>query len=206
MDKDIYIIRHGQTAYNKSGIVQGSGIDSSLNEMGRIQARQFFDFYEDKVDFDLIIHSALMRSRQTIGPWLMGRRIEVREDARINEISWGDHEGKKSTPEDKELYLHIMNEWASGNYEVGISNGETAAELYARLTSFVEDLKKMGAQTILICSHGRSMKCLMSVLKGEPPSEMQKYSIKNVGLYKLRQVGEDFIFELENDVKHRPEL
>ena len=35
MEKWIYIIRHGETDYNKAGMVQGSGIDSDLNDLGR---------------------------------------------------------------------------------------------------------------------------------------------------------------------------
>ncbi|EJF08716.1 histidine phosphatase family protein, partial [Pontibacter sp. BAB1700] len=33
--KKIYLIRHGQTDFNLQGIVQGSGVDASLNELGR---------------------------------------------------------------------------------------------------------------------------------------------------------------------------
>ncbi|MCY7358013.1 MAG: histidine phosphatase family protein, partial [Rudanella sp.] len=32
--KRIYIIRHGETDYNRRGVVQGSGVDADLNEMG----------------------------------------------------------------------------------------------------------------------------------------------------------------------------
>ncbi|MFT5802452.1 MAG: broad specificity phosphatase PhoE, partial [Nonlabens sp.] len=34
MQQEWYFIRHGQTDYNLRGIVQGSGIDSELNENG----------------------------------------------------------------------------------------------------------------------------------------------------------------------------
>lgn len=39
--KKIYIIRHGQTDFNLKGIVQGSGVDSSLNDFGVAQSRAF---------------------------------------------------------------------------------------------------------------------------------------------------------------------
>jgi probable phosphoglycerate mutase len=39
--KDIYLIRHGETDYNRMGVVQGSGIDADLNELGQRQAQAF---------------------------------------------------------------------------------------------------------------------------------------------------------------------
>ena len=33
--KDIYLIRHGETEYNRKRVVQGSGIDADLNELGQ---------------------------------------------------------------------------------------------------------------------------------------------------------------------------
>ena len=40
--KTIYLIRHGETDFNRQGIVQGSGVDSDLNELGLAQAEAFF--------------------------------------------------------------------------------------------------------------------------------------------------------------------
>ena len=31
----MYIIRHGETEYNRMGIVQGSGVDTDINELGQ---------------------------------------------------------------------------------------------------------------------------------------------------------------------------
>jgi probable phosphoglycerate mutase len=39
--KKIYIIRHGETEFNKLSIVQGQGVDTSLNETGINQGLQF---------------------------------------------------------------------------------------------------------------------------------------------------------------------
>ncbi|MFM8834340.1 MAG: histidine phosphatase family protein, partial [Cytophagales bacterium] len=63
--KKIYIIRHGQTDFNLRGIVQGSGVDSSLNDTGRAQANAFFQAYQH-VDFDKIYTSKLVRTRESV--------------------------------------------------------------------------------------------------------------------------------------------
>ena len=43
--KQLYIIRHGETELNRLGIVQGRGVDASLNETGITQAEAFFQKY-----------------------------------------------------------------------------------------------------------------------------------------------------------------
>ena len=61
--KDIYLIRHGETEYNRKGVVQGSGIDADLNELGQKQAEAFFAHYQD-LPIDKIYTSALKRTHQ----------------------------------------------------------------------------------------------------------------------------------------------
>ncbi|MCZ6694862.1 MAG: histidine phosphatase family protein, partial [Bacteroidetes bacterium] len=67
--KKIYLIRHGQTDFNNRGVVQGSGIDSSLNETGYKQAQAFFDAYQ-QVPFQKIYTSSLQRTTQTVKPFI----------------------------------------------------------------------------------------------------------------------------------------
>jgi bisphosphoglycerate-dependent phosphoglycerate mutase len=65
MDKEFYIIRHGETDLNKQGIIQGRGIDSDLNDTGRAQAAAFYAMYKD-LTFDKVYTSALKRTHQTV--------------------------------------------------------------------------------------------------------------------------------------------
>lgn len=205
MDKVIYCIRHGQTDYNKNGIVQGSGVDSDLNEIGQLQAQQFHSFYNNQIDFDLIIHSTLKRTRQTISPWLLSD-IPTLSDERINEMSWGDAEGQKGTAESVVLYKSIVDQWSQGNLDVGINNGETAADLRRRMISFVQDLKSRTEKSILLCSHGRAMRGLICALLDQPFSNMESYNISNVGLYKVVQKSATFTILSHNDTSHRTPL
>jgi broad specificity phosphatase PhoE len=64
MTKKLFILRHGQTDFNKIGVVQGSGIDAPLNETGRKQAESFFKGYAD-IPFDVVYTSALQRTLLT---------------------------------------------------------------------------------------------------------------------------------------------
>jgi broad specificity phosphatase PhoE len=63
--KKIYLIRHGQTDYNLKGFVQGSGVDSDLNQTGRDQAAKFFEHYKN-IPFKKVYTSKLKRSIQSV--------------------------------------------------------------------------------------------------------------------------------------------
>ena len=41
----LHIIRHAETEYNKLGIIQGSEVDSGLNDLGLRQSELFYDYY-----------------------------------------------------------------------------------------------------------------------------------------------------------------
>jgi len=198
--KEIYFIRHGETDYNKRHIIQGSGINSSLNETGRAQGKAFYEHYKS-TDFEIIFVSALQRTRQTVTDFI-GEKISTEEWKELNEIGWGDSEGKESTPEDHQIYKNMINEWAQGNLDASMKNGESAGELIDRLTQFVNHLKTRSETYILVCTHGRAMRCLMTILKNEHPREMEKYKHANTGLFKATFDGKTFDVVLENDIRH----
>src|SRR4051812_9230374 len=103
MQKTLYIVRHGQTEYNKLGIIQGRGVDTDLNDEGRKQAQQFFTAYKD-VPFDKAYISALKRTQQSIQPFL-DRGLPFQKLPGLDELAWGIHEGQLPTPENKAAFL-----------------------------------------------------------------------------------------------------
>ncbi len=96
----------------------------------------------------------------------------------------------------------MLKEWSEGNMDYKIKNGESARELSERLSSFWNRLLASNEKTILICSHGRAMRCLMTVIFDEQVQDMEKYNHDNTGLFKI-QIS-DFIpgMVLENDTTH----
>jgi phosphoserine phosphatase len=200
----LYIIRHGETDMNRQGIVQGSGVDSDLNDNGRKQARLFYQYYKN-LHFDYIITSDLKRTQQTVQPFLLrGSQQEWVKLPELNEISWGIHEGKKGTNEQHESYKSLMADWESGVYDSKIEGGESAKELHERVSKAVAFFKSehFSKKNILVCTHGRTLLCLLSVLKNLPLSKMSIFKHQNTCLYKVHHVEEEFLFELENDVQH----
>ncbi|MFM2266601.1 MAG: hypothetical protein RL757_41 [Bacteroidota bacterium] len=197
----LYLIRHGETEQNRLGIAQGSGIDSDLNDIGKKQAHFFYQYYH-RIKFDYVITSALKRTQQTVQRFLNPQKSVVQHLDALNEISWGVHEGKKSDERSKKDYLAVMEAWLSGDASAKIEDGESIGEVAKRLEPFVEFLKTVDAQNLLVCTHGRTMLCLLVMLQNEPIENMQNYKHANTGLYILHRIGEDFHIEVQNSTQH----
>ena len=200
MDKTIFIVRHGETDLNKQGIVQGSGVDASLNDFGRRQAKAFFDFYQ-KEAFETVITSTLVRTHQTMEPFIE-TGLPWMQIPEINEISWGSHEGKSSTPEMRKEYRRMVDSWKKGDFSANLGGGESAQDLADRLQVFIDHLLQRPEQKLLVCSHGRAMRCLMCLLAGRPLQHMEQFHHHNTGLYKVHQAAGAFSLELYNDIRH----
>ncbi|MFT5833738.1 MAG: broad specificity phosphatase PhoE [Cognaticolwellia sp.] len=198
--KELYIIRHGETDFNRQGIVQGSGVNSSLNENGKLQALHFFNKYKD-VEFDYVYSSTLKRTHETVQHFI-NKGITWRVRAEIREISWGIHEGQKGTKESIQRYKKLIEYWNDGNFDARLEGGESAAEMVVRLNHFLEELKRTDFKRALICSHGRTLRCLMCLINNDHLREMDNYQHWNTGLYIVELNADVFKIVLHKDVSH----
>lgn len=198
--KEIYIIRHGETDFNRLGIVQGSGVDSSLNDVGRQQGRLFYEQYRH-VPFELVMTSKLKRTRETVLDFIEAGLPHL-SYPEINEMSWGSHEGKKGTPASIAEYQRIKDGWAHGEIDGRIGGGESAREMGERLKRFIAILRQRTENKILVCSHGRAMCGLVTLMMGKPIDMMNEFRHSNTGLWKAIETQEKYVFQLENDRSH----
>lgn len=202
--KTVYIIRHGQTDFNLKGIVQGSGVDSSLNDTGRSQGSYFFEKYS-KLPFEVVLTSALRRTWETVSGFIEAD-IPWEKHPEINEMSWGSHEGKKGSPESIAEYKSIKDGWGEGRIDGRIGGGESAREMGVRLQAFIDHLPERKEGLLLVCSHGRAMCGLVTLMMGRPIDRMNELTHNNTGLWRATlQDDGTWLFDLENDRTHLPE-
>ncbi len=199
--KKIYVLRHGQTDFNLQNIVQGSGIDSSLNARGVEQAKAFFEMYK-AIPFDKIYTSGLRRTTETIQQFLdLG--LPKESLAGLNEISWGTNEGKKITIEEDEYYHYMLKQWQLGNTSLRIEGGESPEDVVNRMQPAIDHiLAKEDEQTILVCMHGRAIRILLCMLLKYPLKSMDMFEHENTCLYLLNYEGGLFSIERFNDTTH----
>ncbi|BDC99376.1 histidine phosphatase family protein [Persicobacter psychrovividus] len=180
--KRLYIIRHGQTDLNKQGIVQGSGVDSSLNDLGRKQADAFYQKYKNH-PFDKVYTSALKRTKETVAQFTAAG-FPTEAHAGLNEISWGVCEGKTPSDEQKAKYKNLLNAWASGDLTPYYEGGETLQEVADRQQEAMKKiLSEADTKEVLIAMHGRAIRILLGWFVNDSLTNMDKFTHSNLTLY-----------------------
>lgn len=199
-NKQLFIVRHGETEFNRLNIVQGSGVNTSLNQTGVKQANSFYQAYKNQ-PFDVVFTSALNRSIESVQGFIADGipHIALPE---LNEISWGEFEGKQQTEEQKQIYWNLINQWNTGNTNAKINQGESPIELQNRQKKALNLIVNHHAQSILICMHGRAMKSFLCLLLNKPLTQMEEFPHTNLCLYKLILNQGVFSLVEANNTKH----
>lgn len=161
----IYIIRHGETDWNKVRRLQGRS-DIPLNEEGRRLARITGEALSS-VNFRCIYISPLRRAKETAMLVKGDRQIDVIEDERLQEISFGIYEGHCCAKDNYEIPdPDFMNFFTQPDQYHPPEGAESIEELCARTTDFLQELvhtTQYGAEdAILLSTHGAALRGLLS--------------------------------------------
>ncbi|MBK8443839.1 MAG: histidine phosphatase family protein [Sphingobacteriales bacterium] len=201
MRKELYIVRHAQTDFNLQGIVQGSGVDSDINDTGQQQAAEFYEKYKDE-GFDAVATSSLKRTAQSVAGFLAAG-IPHRQYAHLNEICWGIYEGKAPTADWQAAYESMSVAWRAGNTHIAPPQGESPDSVYQRLATWLlDELPHIEGDKILVCTHGRTLRIFMTLLTNAPLAHMERFGHANLGLYKVIYTPQNCDIVVSNEVQH----
>lgn len=151
----LFVLRHGETDENVSGIVQGWQ-DTELSVKGHLQAKQAAEAFGEKID--AIYTSDLKRSAQT-AKYFRHKFPEVPyyEDARLRERFYGGVQGTQKDPSEWEVF------WSQCD-TLAVPGAETPEAYTKRVTSFLASLKAQYKEdNILIVTHGGTINRLMNI-------------------------------------------
>lgn len=205
MEKTLYFIRHGQTDLNLRGIVQGRGVNSPLNETGLKQSQAFYNAYKD-VPFDKIYTSTLLRTHQTVAPFL-DDGIPMEKLKGLDEISWGIYEGQEQSDNILSGFQDLVLAWKDNQLDQAVDQGESPNQLVLRQKEAIDYiLGKPEEENILICMHGRALRIMLCHLTDVPVCQMDDFPHTNTALYVLvYQDGKFRVLEYYN-TKHLDDI
>lgn len=167
----LYVVRHGQTDWNKANLLQGN-TDISLNETGISQACEIQEKLKD-IDFDLCYSSPLSRAYDTASIICNGK-VNIEVDNRLEERELGEYEGKPSSLYNSQYYWDLR----INSSDKGV---EAPKELLNRILSFYNDLlNKHNDEVILIVSHGAVVRGLNFVINGyDDDTKIYEFDVPN---------------------------
>ncbi|HHX29107.1 MAG: histidine phosphatase family protein [Bacillota bacterium] len=158
-----YVVRHGETEANKSGILQGH-LDVPLSETGRRQAKAVAEALS-RVRLDAVYSSDLSRARETAEAIMMGRTCRLILDRRLRELDMGGISGL-TLEESRAKYPEFHARLAHDPYGVRRpGGGESRLDLRDRMSRALDDIYERHKDArIGIVSHGGAINALLNIV------------------------------------------
>jgi valyl-tRNA synthetase len=159
-----FLVRHGETDWNKEGRVMGHK-DIPLNKNGIAQAKRAASTLKNK-KIDLIISSDSLRARQTAEIISQITGAEVLLDKKLKERHLGEGEGM--------LREDFIKKYGSFyQYEEQLAGGESFKELEDRIWETIQSHRRNHShKNIVIVTHGGPIRTLLKRLKNLNPTQM----------------------------------
>lgn len=197
-------VRHGQTDYNADGRVQGRGIDSDLNALGRWQAERLAARFH-AVPLDAVYTSSMRRTHQTAAPVLESRADLWTEPlADLDEMDWGVYEGKAASSSLKEQYQQYVERWTAGEFTHPVDGGESPQDVETRALRAIRHIRtRHEGGHVLVVTHGRLLRVLLaSILPDFSLHRMQELTHENTAVSIVELTPEGPRARLLNDTSH----
>lgn len=169
-DKQIYLLRHGNTGFNKRYI--GSS-DVPVSPQGVLDVKESCDFLSS-IDFDSVMCSPMKRCVQTLSYISTSKTVQYFDY--LKEIDFGRWEKKAFADiveEDKEL----VDSWAQNPDEFCFPEGECIPAFQNRILSAATSLYEVQAKRILVVSHGGIIRNLLCHLLRVPKEQYLLFDI-----------------------------
>lgn len=161
MKKKFYVIRHGETDWNKERRLQGAK-DIRLNSTGIQQAKKAVKTLEN-IHFDTIISSSLLRALETASIISQHTEKPLHVDSKLKERNFGSAEGQLRDELLQKANLSIEHPLES----VLDENAETFDDLCKRAQqTFISWADKKPDETLLFVAHGAILSALFVALTG----------------------------------------
>ncbi|MCT8136835.1 histidine phosphatase family protein [Anaerobacillus sp. CMMVII] len=197
----LYLIRHGQSVANQSGIIQGRK-EFPLSAAGKKQATLLGEFFASK-SIDYLYSSDLERAYETATSISAHHPLDVIPWDKIREIGLGPLEGK--TRQEIVLQYPEINK-TSSILTTGITGTETVEEITARC-QYVRQQLLSGHKRhrVALVSHGGFISIfLMYLMFGESWNEVHRpFIIGNTGVTKIEFLeNEKPVFHYINKDSH----
>jgi broad specificity phosphatase PhoE len=195
----LYLVRHGQTAWNREEVFRGRA-DIPLNETGRKEALLTGQYLE-RVKVDSLYSSPLSRAVETAEAIARYQGKEVQISQGLIDIDFGRWQGV-SHEKVKERYGDLYRQWNDTPHLVRFPTGESLEDVRERVLRVIDEIVRDHAdETLLMVSHRVVNKTMLCGLLGLDNSHFWQIG-QDTGCINILEFGEGFTLRRLNDTSH----
>jgi probable phosphoglycerate mutase len=196
----IYLVRHGQTAWNRGEIFRGR-MDIPLDETGLKQAELAGGYFKG-MEIHAIYSSPLARAWQTAEKIADFHSLKVRPLEGIIDMSFGDWEGRPHD-EVKTMDPETYRQWRDEPHRARLPGGENLDEVRVRAVAAVEEvIRSNSGKTLVLVSHRVVNKVLICGVLGLDNSHFWQITQDTTAINLIQYRNGKYVLSLLNETCH----
>ncbi len=196
----IFALRHGETAWNREGRLQGH-LNLPLNDLGQAQARRLGEALADQT-IHAVYASDLDRALSTAQAVAAAHGLPVITDPRLRERSFGRFEGRL-WPEIEAEFPDAAVRWKQRDPTFEPPGGESLTTFYARCIEAASAIALAHAgQTVALVAHGGVLDCLYRAATRVDLQAPRSWLLGNASINRLLHTPQGFSLVGWNDDHH----
>lgn len=192
----LYLIRHGEVEERYHKVFGGSRIDMGLSPLG-LKHGEAVARWLAETPLDAIYASPMLRVQQTLAPLAKQRGLQPQILPDLREVDFGDWTGYRWDGVQEHFGVSAFD-WLEIIESKGIPNGESAAELEARVRpALLHILENNPHKRVAVFCHGGIIRVILALMLGQPLRHMAHFNV---------EYGSISVVEVQPEKKHAFEI
>jgi broad specificity phosphatase PhoE len=198
----IFLIRHGETEFNRLGVFRGR-YDVDLNDAGRRQAGEIAQSLKGE-SIGLLLASPLVRATDTAAIIARELGIEYKIDEAFNNIDLGSWQG---VPKERVMkdYPDLWRRWNTEPESMRVPHGETVEEVRERGFRRLQEIVDEGGGDFGVVTHRSVLKGLAASILNVPAPWFWKFYMDNAAYSVFEHDASGFVLTCWNSNAHLSE-
>ena len=184
METTLYIVRHGETEWNRLGLLQGS-LNSSLTTEGILNAENLRPEITE-LNPDVIYSSDQERAYDTAQILSKDLDKNITQHPGLQEMNFGVFQGHNWDYIENEM-KEIYEAYRADDPDYAVPGGESHNQFHERIVETIDEITMANlGKKILIVSHGGSINKMLCHAEDMAPSGNRYFLTKNLGVNILK--------------------
>ncbi|MCK5023219.1 MAG: histidine phosphatase family protein [Candidatus Aenigmarchaeota archaeon] len=174
--KVIFLLRHGETVWNKEGRYQGRN-DSPLTEEGKKQARKIAAFISDR-NIECLYRSPLGRAMETANIIADALQCSIDVIPELTEMNFGEFESMLKEDIIR-AYPYFFKTRKNNKVQQNYPSGESYVDVFNRVKKPLKLLLKQETKVLVIVGHESVNRIIRGIIEEIPLEEAVMLRQKN---------------------------